>query len=71
MPEPIEIGEIGANRNHSINTETPTMELKYINGDLHQKWIKTRLTYDGHYDKLEEIWKIVPREGVDDENDST
>lgn len=64
MPEPIEIGLPSSDNYVVENTymETPTMELKYIDGILHQKFLKKHLTYGGIEYKIEEIWKPIPRE---------
>jgi len=68
MPEPIEIGLPSSDNYVVENTymETPTMELKYIDDILHQKFLKKHLTYGGiEYTvlgilkkKLEGKWKL-------------
>jgi len=64
MPEPLEIGltveEIELSK---MTIEEPTMDLKYINDVLHQKWIKKHLKNGSTYVmNVEEIWKPIPRE---------
>ena len=63
MTDPLEIGltikEIEATE---VMTDQATMDLKYVDGVLHQKWIREYFTHGIDCDRVEEIWKPIPRE---------
>lgn len=76
MPEPMEIGIVAESEVDFMSfiegstLEHPTMGLKFINDVLHQKWLVTKYE-KGIPTEHKEVWKPVPKESIEDENDNS